>query len=554
MKKFRVMLAALLFGGMCFHAAAQDVAVFPQLGHSSGVNSAAFSPDGRTIVSGSSDTTLKLWDAATGREIRTLSGHSYYVSSAAFSPDGRTIVSGSWDNTLKLWDAATGREITQFISFTDGEWVVITPDGYYNASPNGDIHLNVRVGNSVYGIDQYRSTFYRSQIVEARLQGGPDPAHIAANIQDAASFAPPVVVIRSPENGAALAAGQVNLSVVIEDQKQPVKSVKFLVNGRLVGGDALNGISGARGGDLEATGIRPAQNQNRLEFVLPLTLDPGPNRIEVIAANAYSEGRDSIEVRYQAARQDILPNLWILSIGINRYDARQLTDLNYAVNDAKEIIAVFKTQEGKLYRKVNSLLIADGALAPTKDNIIDNFSYLKNAGQRDVVLLFIAGHGMNDDGGNYYLMPSDAAFNADGSIRRSKAISYREIQEVLEVPGQKLVFIDSCHSEGVSGRKTRGADNNQLVRALQDNSTVILTASRGNQLSQEIPEFEHGIFTYAIIQGMKGAADLIQDGAVTIKELDAYVSETVPLLAKGLQQPITATPEGYVNFVVADLK
>jgi uncharacterized caspase-like protein len=244
-----------------------------------------------------------------------------------------------------------------------------------------------------------------------------------------------------------------------------------------------------------------------------------------------------------------------LSIGINRYDAQQLANLNYAVNDAKEIIEVFKAQEGKLYRKVNSLLIADGALAPTRDNIIDNFSYLKRAGQRDVVLLFIAGHGLTDDGGNFYLMPSDAAFNADGSIRLSKAISSREIQAVLDVPGQKLAFIDSCHSEGVSGRKTRGADNNQLVRALQDNSAVILTASRGNQLSQESPEFEHGIFTYAIIQGMRGAADLVnKDGRVTIKELDAYVSETVPGLTGGLQHPVTATPEGYVNFVVADLK
>jgi uncharacterized caspase-like protein len=121
--------------------------------------------------------------------------------------------------------------------------------------------------------------------------------------------------------------------------------------------------------------------------------------------------------------------------------------------------------------------------------------------------------------------------------------------------GQKLVFIDSCHSEGVSGRKTRGADNNQLVRALQDNSTVILTASRGNQLSQESSEFGHGIFTYAVIQGMRGAADVVnKDGLVMIKELDAYVYEKVKELTHNLQEPITNTPGGYGNFVVADLK
>jgi uncharacterized caspase-like protein len=117
-----------------------------------------------------------------------------------------------------------------------------------------------------------------------------------------------------------------------------------------------------------------------------------------------------------------------------------------------------------------------------------------------------------------------------------------------------LVFIDVCHSEGTSGRKTRGADNNQLVRSLQDNSTVIFTSSRGNQLSQESREFGHGIFTYAIIQGMKGGADLFKNGRVSMKELDTYVSEMVPKLTNGLQHPTTTTPDGYINFIVAELR
>jgi hypothetical protein len=412
------------------------------------------------------------------------------------------------------------------------------------------------VGNNLYGIDQYRNTFYRPQIVEARLQGRPDPVHIATNIQEAASFEPPVVVIRNPENGAALSSGQTELSVSVVDQIQPNRNIRVLVNGRLIGGEALRGINGVRGGDLEATGIRVTENQNRLEFHLPLTLRPGENRIEVAANNPYSEGRDSVEVNYRPAATEryVLPNLWILSIGVNRYDADQLTNLNYAVNDAREIINAFKTQEGKVYRTVNSLLLADGAaVTPTRDNIIDNFSFLRQAGQRDVVLLFIAGHGVNDDGGNFYFLPSDSGFNADGSVRQSRAISWREIQSVLDVPGQKLVFIDACHSEGASGRRTRSVDNNSLVRSLQDKSTVIFTSSRGSQLSQESPEFGHGIFTYAIIQGLRGGADFFKDGKITMKGLDTYVSETVPRLTNGLQHPTTSTPNGYINFVVADI-
>jgi WD40 repeat protein len=145
--------------------------VFPQLGHTSYVNSVAFSPDGRQILSGSGDNSIKLWDVAAGWEIKTFSGHTGFVYSVAFSPDGRQILSGSWDGTFRKWDINTLKEIAKFIGFNDGEWVVITPDGYYNTSPNGDKHINVRIDFNVYPIDQYREIYNKPKIVEARLQG-----------------------------------------------------------------------------------------------------------------------------------------------------------------------------------------------------------------------------------------------------------------------------------------------------------------------------------------------------------------------------------------------
>ena len=109
-------------------AASLELKAEKQSAHSSWVQSVAFSPDGATIVSGSDDNTIKVWDAGVSalRHPPTLSpnltasvlaaaslelkaekesAHSHYVMSVAFSPDGKTIVSGSKDAMIKVWDA-----------------------------------------------------------------------------------------------------------------------------------------------------------------------------------------------------------------------------------------------------------------------------------------------------------------------------------------------------------------------------------------------------------------------------------------------------------------
>jgi len=103
---------------------------FTLIGHSGSVNSVAISLDGNTLVSGSYDKTIKIWDLATGVLKFTLTGHSGYVSCVAISPDGNTLVSGSEDKTVKIWNLATGVLKSTLIGHSGTvNSVAISPDG-----------------------------------------------------------------------------------------------------------------------------------------------------------------------------------------------------------------------------------------------------------------------------------------------------------------------------------------------------------------------------------------------------------------------------------------
>ena len=102
-------------------------------GHDELVRSVNFSPDGKTLVSGSLDKTIKLWNVETGEEIRTLKGHDSYLSSVNFSPDGKTLVSGSDDNTIKLWNLGTDWGLSDLMG-RSCDWVRV-----YLHNPNSGV-------------------------------------------------------------------------------------------------------------------------------------------------------------------------------------------------------------------------------------------------------------------------------------------------------------------------------------------------------------------------------------------------------------------------------
>jgi WD40 repeat protein len=226
----RSILAALLAAGVtalatqwvCVGAArAQErPEVFPQLGHSQGVFSLAFAPDGNTLASGSADNTVKFWDVASRREIRSL-GPGLPAISLAFSPDGRVLAIGLLNQKIKLIDAATGGELRTLTGHAGAVGsVTFSPDGHFLASASDD--RTIKVWDVARGAEVVTLGGFSRPVVSVAFS--PDGRLLAANSADH--------VIRLWD----LAAGRELRSLKVNS----VGAIAFSPDGRMLAAGSIN--------------------------------------------------------------------------------------------------------------------------------------------------------------------------------------------------------------------------------------------------------------------------------------------------------------------------
>lgn len=124
----------------------------------SDVNSVCFSPDEKTLASGSKDNKVRLWNVETGVNTKTLVGHSDYVLSVCFSPDGKTLVSGSRDQTVRLWNVETGENTKTLNGHPNSVYSVrFSPDGKTVASAGLTVRLwDVATGENTKKLEGHR--------------------------------------------------------------------------------------------------------------------------------------------------------------------------------------------------------------------------------------------------------------------------------------------------------------------------------------------------------------------------------------------------------------
>ena len=247
-----------------------------------------------------------------------------------------------------------------------------------------------------------------------------------------------------------------------------------------------------------------------------------------------------------------------LIIGVNKYSEKQITQLSGAERDAKSLSEALIQYAGFPRDQVVLLTTAEPEeRQPKRSTILSRLSNLRGAVPKDGLLLIaFAGHGM-ERGGKAYLLPTDAVSSDDVSLLEDTAISVNRMRGLIEATGVKQVMflLDACRNDPAAGRAEapnlmtdayrKGFDFSATNRDVV--AFVTLYATAIGQRAYEYDEKSQGYFTWAFIEGLKGAA-ANQRGEVTLGGLKKYVEDTVPRMVQltlGKQQKPFADVAGY---------
>jgi hypothetical protein len=355
------------------------------------------------------------------------------------------------------------------------------------------------------------------------------------------------ISVRYPADGARMTEEQTVVTAVVSSSRG-VGSVTVTLNGTEV--------------------LRQAEPSTPRSMVVtaPVTLREGTNTIILTAREPDGTTRQEVRTVTRersataSAKKPVPPpepprEFWAVVIGVGRYENAGIPFLKYSVPDADAMYQVLTTTVG--IKKDNVMLLTDRTeRKPTLRNIkyaLGTF-LARSARKDDTVLVYFAGHGAPEvdprgierDGLAKYLIPADA----DPDDLYSTGLPMDELQTIFgRIEAERVVmFLDACYSGGAGGRtfaskKTRAGavDDLFLERLTRATGRVIVTASKTSEVSLELPELGHGIFTYYLTEGLKGAADLNRDGIVSLQELYEYVEQQVSRKSRsvgGNQHPV----------------
>jgi uncharacterized caspase-like protein len=317
--------------------------------------------------------------------------------------------------------------------------------------------------------------------------------------------------------------------------------VRLVRNDRRIsldGADSPSGTSGLRG----AT------------YQIPVQLDDGENRFEVVVVT--QQGKRSAR-SLTLFRDHEVGKVWVVAIGISTYQDSSISGLRYADADARAVYEYFRQRlpEDQVFLRVNE----EATLREIK-SLLGTQLAAKAFDPKDTVILYFAGHGMRERvtrNLDPYFLPYDAR---SGDLY-SSAFDMNEVTGLLRrlMPDRVVVLIDSCFSGAAGGRSPydpraegdRALFSDEFLNRMANagRGRAVLTASGPDEAAQEDPDLGHGVFTYHLLEGLRGAADstsageIRPDGNITITEIYDYISRKVKQATRGKQTPMLKAPE-----------
>jgi WD40 repeat protein len=513
------------------------------------VHARALTPDRSHIVLGT-EWMLRLADR--NGAIRWSVRMPTSVRAVNVSGDGRFVVAALSDGTINWFRAGNGTPVLGLFLHIDGEsWAAWTPQGEYASSVHGDNfvgwHLNrgPDVAPDFFRAVQFEREWYRPQALAASLFGNSVATATASALR---AIAPPRLQLRAlPAGGDAHIR---RIRVVAESDGLPMRDMVAYVN------------------DIPLTSFRDrsigARETHRVvrDFDLHLTEADNDIRIEVSNGRSLGVGEHYIASDPNMLTSEASGDLYVLAVGANRFPGLGASlSLTYAASDAKELARALSAAGTARFRKVHVRTLSDDGTLPTRAAVLSALQMLQQAQGSDTVMLFLASHGLSDRAGNYYFVPRDAkradidALLAGRSLSpESSLLPWSAFFETLrQTAGRRLLIVDTCQARNISGR----FQEHSLVKRSASSRIAFVLASKGDEESQEYAPGGHGLFTYALLEGLRGRGDGDRDGVTTIAEWFGFAAGVVEQLRDrriGPQTPQMIAPRRLQAMPVMDLR
>lgn len=427
----------------------------------------------------------------------------------------------------------------------NGEWIAYAPDGGFSSSLGGTEGGYWSLGDNYVPFDALRSQFERPGLIRKRLQAIASGTGVEDKNPDVAPDvfeAPYKVTLLSPQlTSTEDETFLLELSVDKDSASVADPEIEYVLNGRKV--------LKSRGFDEEAV----FEGGETIGITRRFDLLPGRNVIE--ASLVWRDARimsQKVEVTRSSAadvEQAVSgQTLWFFGVGVSDYEISS-QNLNFAHRDAEELARLMKEQEGRLFEKVNTQILTNEEATERNVRIQMN-EFLGKAAPDDVIIVFIAGHGVTDEEQELYYITHEADMSKPYT---GMAVDrFRQFLENRPINQRALFLLDICHSGATEGRVV--ADD-AVQNLTAGTGAVVFASSSGSQKSFEDEAFGggHGAFTAAILSGLKGPADNTvgnRDGLNSLQEMIVFTTSEVPKLTEGRQRPTIPGIDNSIDYAL----